>query len=142
MANEFAPRKQDAALNPAAKTLPSAHSTTVYTASIDLGAVTPFIPGKVEFQLVTPALNTSQLPDTRTVTYTLQDSADDSSFAAVQVLSEATQTGASSAGAAAGTVRFMVPSDVRQYIRVAITTGASTGDCSAASATLTVRLAP
>jgi hypothetical protein len=142
MANEFAPRKTDAALNPAAKTLPSAQSTTVYTASMDLNAVTPFIPGNVEFQLVTPALNTTQLPDSRTVTYALQDSADDSSFATILTLNEATQTGASSAGAASGTVRFSPPSDVRRYIRVAITTGASTGDCSAASATFTIRCAP
>ena len=142
MANEFAPRKTDASLNPAARALPAGASATVYSASIDLGAVTLFAPGKVEFQLVTPTVNNTMLPDTRTLTYTIEDSADDSSFAAVLVLSEAGQLGADNVGAAGATVRFMVPSDVRQYIRLNITSGASVGNCSSVSATLTARIAP
>jgi hypothetical protein len=36
----------------------------------------------------------------------------------------------------------MVPSDVRQYIRLNITSGGSVGNCSSVSATLTARIAP
>ena len=141
MANEFAPNKTDAALNPAAKSLPAVTGTE-NSASIDLNAVDPFIPGKTEFQLVTPALTVVELPNGETVTYGLEDSEDDSSFADVYTLSEALQTGAGGAGAATGTVRFCPPSDVRRYIRVTATTSGGAGDCSGSNMTFTIRVAP
>jgi hypothetical protein len=142
MANEFVPRKTDAAMNPAARTLPAGASSTVYSASIDLNAVTPFIPSNVEFEIQAPVLNNTQLPDTRTVTYTMQDSADDSSFADLIVASKSTQTGAGNVGAAAIVTRVTLPSSVRRYVRLAVTTGGSTGNCSGASAYLKIRVAP
>jgi hypothetical protein len=142
MANEFVPRKTDASMNPAARTLPAGASATVYSASIDLNAVTPFIPGNTEFELVTPTVNNTMLPDTRVLTYSIEDSADDSSFAALLVVSKATQTGADNTGAAGATTRIALPSSVRRYIRLNITSGASVGNCSSVSATLKIRIAP
>jgi len=141
MAFEFAPNKTDAALNPAAKSLPAA-AGTADTASMDLNATGPLILRRTEFQLGVPALAVLALPNGETATYTLQDSADDTAFVAVQVLTEATQTGAGGAGAAAKTIRFSVPSDIRRYIRVRVTTSGGSGDCSASDMTLTIRCAP
>jgi hypothetical protein len=97
------------------------------------------IAGK-DLLLSAPILTTSELPDTRTVTYTFQDSADNSSFSAIAGLATLVQTGADSAGAAATTRRVALPSNARQYVRVSVATGASTGDCSAKNMTLEVLL--
>ena len=133
MANEFARRRQDADVNPAAIALPAAASTAINTASIDIGAG-DFLP-QLEFEIQAPVLNTTQLPDTRTVTYLVADSANDSSFATIYD-SVLVQTGASGAGAAAANARFSLPAETRRYIRVTATTGASTGDCSAVTVSL------
>jgi hypothetical protein len=142
MANEFAPRKTDASMNPAARALPAGASATVNGASIDLNAVSPFIPGNTEFELVTPTVDQTMLPDTRTLTYTIEDSADDSSFAPLVVVSKSGQVGASNVGAAGATSRIALPSSVRRYIRLSIASGASVGNCSSVSATLKIRIAP
>jgi len=142
MANEFVPRKTDASMNPAARALPAAASTSVFSASIDLNAVDPLIADNFEIEVAAPALTTTMAPDTRIMEYAIQDSADDSSFADVITLDKAKQTGASSAGAPAVTVRAKLPSSVRRYIRLAVTSGASITDSSAVSATLKVRIAP
>jgi len=141
MANEFAPRKNDAAVSPAAKSLPAAAGTE-NTASIDLNAVAPFLPGNVEFELTTPTLAVGALPNGETVTYELEDSADDTTFADVYILDEALQTGAGGAGATGATIRFNVPSNVGRYVRVSATTSGGSGDCSASSMTLKLRIAP
>ena len=141
MAFEFAPNKTDAGLNPAAIALPAA-AGTVNSASMDLNAVSPFIPKNTEFQLAVPVLTVGEFPNASTATYTFQDSADDATFLPVMVLTEATQTGAAGAGAAAITIRFNAPSDVRRYIRVSVLTAAGALDCSAKTMALTIRCAP
>jgi len=135
MANEFARRLQDAAVNPAALALP-AGAATVNGASIDLNAVNPFLAG-VEFEVVAPACSNAQVASGETVTYTIEESTDDSTFTDVIILDELTQTGAG-AGVATATQRFTVPSHVSRYIRLSITKTGGT-DASGASATLTAR---
>lgn len=134
MANEFARNRQDADVNPASKTLPAAASTAANSASIDLGTTSPKL-GGMELEIGAPILTTTELPDTKTTTYSIEDSADDSSFATIQdaVL---VQTGAGGTGAAAATARVGLGSATRQYIRLVGTTGAGTGDQSAKSMTL------
>ena len=118
--------------------LPSSAST-VYTASLDLGDPVSGVPFStteiVDAVILAPALNATQLPNSATVTYQWQDSADNSTFANIAALNSFAQTGASSAGAAAVTNRVKLPQNTRRYIRISATTANSPGDCSAASTT-------
>jgi hypothetical protein len=118
--------------------LPNAASTTVYSTSFDLGDPiegTNFpTPETINLAVVGPALSTTILPDTKTMTYTVQDSADNSSFAAIGTLAAQVQTGAGGAGAAAIAPIFKLPPNTRRYIRLSVASGANTTDASALSA--------
>ena len=140
MAHEFSRNRQDAAVNPADLALPNAGGGTVNSAAIDLNAVDPNL-APIEYQLVTPALTVGQLPNGETQTYTWQDSADDVTYTAVMVLTQATQTGAGGAGDAGDSdgIRFVAPSTQRRYGRVSCTSSGGANDCSASDLTLTVR---
>jgi hypothetical protein len=119
--------------------LPSSASSTVNSSSIDLGDAVLGVPYSstetVNLQVLAPALSTTILPDTRTMSYVVADSADNSSFTAIGTLATQTQTGASSSGASAATYTFKLPPSTRRYIRLQVTSGASTTDASATSAT-------
>lgn len=122
------------------RALPSSAST-VYSSSLDLGDAVSGIPyattETINVQIVAPALSSSpKLADSGTVTYTLEDSADNSSFAAITGLSTLVQTGAASAGAAAATRTIKLPPSTRRYIRLNVTSATSPGDMSTATATL------
>ena len=140
MANEFARNRTDSSINPALIALPAGASTTVNGASIDLSANTAFH-ATVELELVSSSstLSTSALPDTRTLTYTLQESTDDISFTDVFILSKANMVGGGGIGDTANTARFRLPSDISQYIRVECVSGTSVGDCSGSTMALTMR---
>ena len=122
--------------------LPASASASVYSAGIDLGHGTrgDFVaPG--ELLISAPAVNATMAPDTRTFTYFLQHDTDPAfgtvaTLAALQIV----QTGAAGAGAAAATARFRPQVDVNRYVRLAITSGGSTADASAVSATLELLL--
>lgn len=120
-------------------TLPSAASTTVNGTSIDLGDALAGVPYPtteiVNLVVLAPALSTTILPDTRTMSYVIADSADNSSFTAIGTLATQVQTGAGGAGASAATYTFKLPPGTRRYIRLQITSGASTTDASSKSAT-------
>lgn len=97
----------------------------------------------VEFQISAPALNTTQLPDAKTMKYSVMldtvDPIDGSST--VYLLDLITQTGAGGAGAAAQTKKFRLPSDLANILASARILGAraigsASGDASGASATL------
>ena len=90
----------------------------------------------VNLQVLAPALTTTMLPDTRTMSYVIADSADNSSFTAIGTLATQVQTGASSSGASAATYTFKLPPNTRRYVRLQITSGASTTDSSTKTATL------
>jgi hypothetical protein len=87
------------------------------TASVNLGSKTlgP-VADFVELEIFIGA--TAALVDTKTITLTVKDSADDSSFAAVPSLATLVQTGAGGAGAAAATRRVRLPGSTRQFLRV------------------------
>lgn len=98
------------------KALPAAAATN-YSDSIDLGDQAPGLKHQnKQMEVAIPA--TPSLVDAKTVTITIQDSADDSSFADVAPLASVVVTGASSAGAAAKTQLFPLPKDLRRYVRV------------------------
>ena len=117
-----------------------ASAGTVNGSSLDLGDAISGIPyvttETVNLQVLSPAFTTGMLGNTYTITYTVQDSADNSSFAAIGTLAAQVVTGAGGVGAAATTFTFKLPPNTRRYIRLSALTGASTGDCSTVSATL------
>ncbi len=120
------------------RALPSAASTTVDGAAIDLGhsSFGDFV-AETEFKLSAPAVNTTMAPDTRTFTYSILHSDNsDLSSPTVLIASCIVQTGAGGAGAAAATYTFRVPVDVKRYIGARVVSGASTADASTVSATL------
>lgn len=118
------------------KALPAAAASNSHD-GIDLGARTSpngVYPGSSEIEISWPAL--PALVDAKTVTFTVQDSADNSSFASIGLTH--TLTGAGGAGVAAGTKRFRLPSTVRRYVNVlqAVLTGG--GDSTAKSTTVSI----
>lgn len=115
-----------------------AQNTTKNFTAIDLEQVLPDVAAEhFEVQLSTPA--TPSLADGQTITFTLQDSADNSSFAAIGGLATFVRTGAGGAGAAASTENYRLPSDVRRYIRMSVVTSATAGDNTAVSPTMKLR---
>lgn len=119
------------------RALNASASSTVKSGSIDLG-----LTGKddfaadCEFKVSAPAVNATMAPDTRTFTYDVIHS-DNSDLSSSSVIYTAviTQTGASSAGAAAADATVRLPVDCKRYVGIQIRTSASTGDASSVSAT-------
>lgn len=138
MANEFARNIQDILVSPVAFALPAAASTSANSTSIDFGADTLKI-GAIELELSVPALSTTIVPDTRTVTYLIESSTTSIFTAVDQTLFTETKTGAGAAGVAALLRRVRLPSDCARYVRFKITFGASTTTGAAVNATGTVR---
>lgn len=95
------------------------------TASFDLEQAVGGDIEKVVFELAAPAA--AGISDTKVVTYALQDSADGSSWAAVDPAISTTQTASGGAGIAAKTIRFRVPANTRRYVRIAQTMTATAG---------------
>lgn len=99
--------------------------------SIDLGSG---IPDDVLLELVVPAL--PSLANGQTMTFQFQDSADNSSFAAIPELATLVLTGGGGVGAAAATRTVALPPSCRRHVRVNIAASATAGDNTAVSATL------
>lgn len=118
--------------------LPDDASTTVVTDGIDLGKTSR---GKhlapCEFKVSVPAVTTTMLPNTKTLTYSLEHD-DDPEFGSAAVLhpSIIVQTGAGGAGAAASSARYRPPVDVKRYVRLKCVSGADVTNSSAVSAEL------
>ena len=94
------------------------------TASFDLEQAVGGDIERVVFELAAPLA--AGITSTKVVTYALQDSADGSSWAAVDPAISTTQT-ADGSGIAAKTVRFRVPANTRRYVRIAQTMTATAG---------------
>lgn len=123
------------------RALPSAASTTVDGAAIDLGQTTNGrLVADFDFELVAPAVNATMAPDTRTFTYSVITSANsDLSSPTVVNSGIIVQTGAGGAGAATATAKFRLPSSTTaRYVGVRVVSGASTADASSVSAVLSV----
>ena len=100
-------------------------TTTAYTPSQDLEQV---IGGNIENvvgQIYVPAI--ASLSDTKTITITLQDSADNSTFADVDPTTSTVVTGAGGAGAAVKDSRFRFPPILRRYYRHKVVVAATSG---------------
>jgi len=118
------------------KALPNG-AATIKTDGIDLGALSQNGArlAEIEFEISAPALATADLPDTKTIKYSVETD-DDSAFgsATVVMTDVLVQTGAGGAGAGAATKRFRLPTDSERYVRIsAVNSG--TGDASDKSVT-------
>jgi len=111
------------------------------TVAVGGGGTPPYATTEtINLQVNAPVLNTTQLPNASTVTYTVQDSADNSSFAAIATLGTTVQTGAGGTGAAAAAAVYKLPPITRRYVRVQATAAGSPG-ASMANSNLVVQLA-
>lgn len=120
------------------KTLPAAESTNTATDGIDLGVLSARGARLEDCELLisAPALGATPLPDTKTMTYSVE-SDDNSAFSSAKIVADKliVQTGADAAGADAAAARFKIPSDCERYLRVKATAGAGTADASGSSVT-------
>lgn len=108
-----------------------AQNTNANSTAFDLEQVSPEVLGEhFELALDIPATTCAT---GQTITFTIQDSADNSSFAAVEQCATLVLTGASNATAAT-TRNWRLPSDVKRYVRVNIAMSATTGDQTAITA--------
>jgi len=99
------------------------------SAGFDLGKrTTPgsITPDQVEVEIATPAL-AGQTDSTKTITYKLQESADNVTFTDVVPSISTVVPGVASTGVPAQTVRFRLPATVKQYISIncAVLTGSA-----------------
>jgi len=118
--------------------LPNGASGSVTTADIDLGSTqgnggTDF-PEETEVLITVPALTTTMLPDTRTLTIQLQNGA--AATPTTAFLDAIVIAGAGGVGYAGGTFRRRVQSNALRYLNAKFTTGASTTDMSTLSGEL------
>lgn len=115
-------------------------ASAVTSSSIDLGHnSTGANLADYEFLISAPALNSTQLPNSQTMTYAIVTSASaDLSSPTVVNASVLVQTGADSVGADAATARYRLPTDCQRYVGVKATKSGS-GDASAASVVLSAK---
>lgn len=127
------PRRTQDLLLTVSRALP-AQNTNANSSVIDLGTALPDIALEaVDLVINVPATTCAT---GQTITFTIQDSADNSSFAAIARLSTLVLTGASNATAATGEIRYRLPSITRRYLRVNIAMSATTGDQTAITAAI------
>lgn len=115
--------------------LPNGAASTT-TAAIDLesGTSGDFV-ANVELELSVPALTSTEVADTQTITYIVETSATSGFGSTTTLMTLQTVTGSS--GVAALTRRFKLPTNVQRYVRVKATkTGASNASTSSMTLTL------
>lgn len=115
--------------------LPNGAATTDGTSIQVTDGSKPFL-ADAELLIEAPLLGTTPLPDTETMTYDVQDSADDSTFADI-ASGVLVQTGAGGAGDAAAEFRYRLPTNVRKFIRVQATNSGA-GDASGSDMTTSI----
>lgn len=118
------------------KVLPAANAANA-SASIDLGS-TVLGPAADNIEVLISIPATPSLADTKSITLTLKESADDSTFAAIPGVGTLVVTGSGGAGAAAASRSLRLPSTTRRYLRLDAAVEASGGDNTAISTTLKV----
>lgn len=118
------------------KALPAAAGTAVSTA-IDLGSVALGAAGDcIEVEIAIPA--TPSLVEAKTITVTLHDSADGTTFTAIAGLDDVVVTGGTGGAGAAATRTVRLPSSTRRYIATSAVVLTGGGDNTGVSTTLSV----
>lgn len=119
------------------KALPAA-AATAYSDAIDLRDSAPGVVKMLGKELRVSLPAAPALVEAKTITATLQDSADNSTFAAIPQCATLVQTGAVGNGAAAASRDYALPQSVRRYVRLKLDVLTGGGDNTALSATLEV----
>jgi len=110
------PRNIRDALLTVTRTLPAAAANNSST-GINLEDAAPALHGEHhEFEISVPAL--PALVEAKTLTITIQDSADNITFAAVEELATFVITGGVGDGADAESRTYRLPASVKQYVRI------------------------
>lgn len=91
------------------------NGSTVTGMDLSVSPRTGPLDGNAHFRITCPA--TPALVDAKSITWTWQDSADNSNWAAIPGVATHVTTGASSAGAAAFDVLRDIPKHTRRYVR-------------------------
>jgi len=117
------------------RSLPAAAANNNST-SLDLGE--GWKGENYELEIEIPAL--PNLADTKTLTVTVQDSADNSAFAAIPELATLVVTGAGGVGSAATKRQLRIPASTRQYIRINCAVASVGGDNTASAAIMRLLL--
>src|SRR5260370_42441432 len=133
MANELARNIQDASISPAAFALPAAASSSTQSTSIDFGLDT-YKGERIELDLSVPALSTTIVPDTRTVSYIIETSTTSNFAAIAETLLNDVVAGAGGVGVPAYLARVRAPSNA-QFVRFRVAFGASCTTGAAVNAT-------
>lgn len=118
------------------RAFPAANANANCTA-IDLGARTSpggTLPSDTQLEISWEAL--PNLVDSQSITFTVQDSADNSSFTSLRITHVI--TGGTGNGLAAGKKRVHLPADIRRYVNVNAAVGASAGNNTAQYFTVAV----
>ncbi len=131
MANEFARNIRDAGL--IITTFFPAAGVAADSVAFDL-VKSDYKPEDFEFEIAWPTL--PDLVDAKTIIFTVQDSADNSSFTTLEMTH--TITGAGGVGVAGGSKRFRLPSNTRRYVNVNHSVLAAAGDNTGKVSTLSL----
>jgi hypothetical protein len=130
------PRQTQDALLTVTRALPGSGATVTST-SLDLGQTTAdCVNESIDVLLTVPAV--PSLANAETLTTTFQDSADNSTFAAITGIATFVLTGAGGVGVAASSRRVKLPPATRRYIRASIVGSASSGANTGVTATLQI----
>jgi len=113
------------------KALPAA-AASASTASINFESTT-LGPAADDIEATISVDATPSLVDAKTIILTVEDSADNSSFATIAGVGSLTVTGAGGVGAAAASQRFKFPPATRQYVRATAAVLTAGGDNTAVS---------
>jgi hypothetical protein len=107
------------------KALPAAGANHNSATIVDLGEAAVAALEALEIEVVVPAI-AAHIETDKYVTITFQDSANDSSFAAIAGAPSLAIVGVATTGSAAVTRKFKLPSTTRRYVQanLAVTTGA------------------
>lgn len=112
-------------------------TNTVNSSSIDLGVAAPALTG-THSDFIVNAPDGAALTTGQTLTFTIQDSADNSSFAAVNTLPTYVVTGVSNLVPVGSNRTFRLPPNVRRYVRVSCAASATAGTSASASFTASI----
>lgn len=110
-----------------------AQNTNEDSSALAIGAS---FPEGVQVEVAVPA--TPSLANGQTVTVTIQDSANNASFAAIPELATLVITGAGGTGGPATTRKVQLPPSARKFLRMNIAASATAGNNTAVSATMSL----
>ena len=132
------PSLRDAQMK-ATRALPNGAAAVTQATGLDLQNSTrgDFV-ANCELLLSAPAMNTTQMPNAKTMIYDIvMSDSSDLSGPTTLIAAAITQTGAGGAGCAAATYRMKPPTNVKRYVGLKAT-GSAAGDATGATATLEV----